>query len=351
MIYRINKALHSKSKGYSTFSIGFFSVFLAMVGAVTAPQIKKMKDEQRAAAAGKTNVQARDELERYVRDNFSSIYSAAQSAPILITVADLADAGFLDRDRITGTGSSRQHTNELGQSFRAFARRTPSNNLSVLMTTMGPAMSRDLAVTAAKMDLRGGGFVANSNRICGALPRPCVVTNYRGRTINLQNYAGTITTPLLPGAGQVTSSLFFGSNGAVLDPFLYRADIGDPNANTMATNIDMGGNSIVNVDDICLTSIGKCVSAAFEDRGTVPHNALVAKPICPANNPTPKITTSPQVVAGAGTADLPPISAFSVYPQEAGANWRIIIEVLTEDGIENPDPTIGRAIVETFCTI
>ena len=299
----------------------------------------------RAISAGATLSHVRKEAERIIEDHYALTYSVAESGPIAITMATMANYGYLNPARIEGTGPNRQIRNSFNQTHVVLFRQDGNNGVAMTVTNGAPA-DPSLVLDASTMDPNGG-RVVNDPVYCAGISNPCIRGNYDSYRIDLDDWDTAATNSYIPVVGNFVAVSYFGSNGEVLKPYLYRQDIGNPSANTMSTNIDMGGNSILNVEDICLTSTGECLAGAVGLRGTVPHNSLVAMPTCPANNPVPKIIASLQVFADDG--DNLPVAAAGVITQPEGSNWRILLPVLTQDGTEYPPSAVGRATVNTFC--
>ena len=332
-------------RGFTLIELLFTLLIAGIVTATMMVVATPFFEYPRAINAGATLTHVRKEAERLLEDNYAFAYNTAAGGPIAITVATLADFGYLNTSRIEGTGANRAIRNGYNQTHVVLFRRDGTNGVALTVTN-GPAADPSQVLDASSMDPNGG-RVVNDAVYCAGISNPCIRGNYDSYRMDIDDWDSGFTNSYLPVVGNFVSASFFGSNGEILKPYLYRDDIGNPSANTMNTNIDMGGNSILNVEDICLSSTGECLAGAVGLRGTVPHNSLVAMPTCPANNPVPKIIASLQVFADDG--DNLPVAAAGVITQAEGSNWRILLPVLTQDGPEYPPSAVGRATVNTFC--
>lgn len=92
----------------------------------------------------------------------------------------------------------------------------------------------------------------------------------------------------------------------------------------MTGDLDMGGNSIINNEDVEIASVGAHASEGIYFAGIVDNGDYVDKPQCPSNrSPTPVVI--PTGMSDAGTARE--IGAVYAWAEDIGSQWRIRLRI------------------------
>ncbi|MEG1971241.1 MAG: shufflon system plasmid conjugative transfer pilus tip adhesin PilV [Burkholderiaceae bacterium] len=168
-----------------------------------------------------------DAAAKYVQDNQAAILGHA-SNPVPITVAMLKSAKYLS--------SNVADTNVYRQAYSVLAYKPDAARIeAMVLTTGGDAIDEAAVRKIAKLSGARGGYVDKGNAKA--------IGSYGGWEANLANYAR-------PGQGHLATALLF-EDGALVADYLYRSAVpGRPELNRMATNLDMGGKDIANVNAV-----------------------------------------------------------------------------------------------------
>lgn len=206
--------------------------------------------ENTSMAAAKHLQRIEQAVEGYVKANWAVVEAGAtDTTPLEITQANLEAEGFLP------TGFNM--TNPFGQEYKAYVINPNADSLVSMVIGeggrpgAGALEGSDLTLAtevipgaAEKVGLTGG--VVPYTQMPGTTAGVIEGTN-GSWTFDVSTFAGGGFTQ--PTQGALASVNFFVS-GAVNNDYLYRNDIGIPELNRMRTNLDMGGNSIEDVDNI-----------------------------------------------------------------------------------------------------
>ncbi len=195
-----------------------------------------------------------------------------------------------------------------------------------------------LASIATKLGAEGGGYVSRraTTRVRGL---------QGGYDVPVATFAPTgISIP----AGSLCASSFY-SAAAGLTNYLYRFNIGDPEANTMHTAINMGGQRINNALDVGLTatgSTGRTLAQAVQRTVVGPDGTVVQKPNCPAGT-TPFITTSVMNASKSAAGEV--ISGIVSGADNNGASWTLRLQVAGPTGQMAPAAPFGLVSASIRC--
>ncbi len=177
----------------------------------------------------------------YVAANDAAVRAAIAAnggVPVPISVAALQGAGFL--------GPFFQAVNGYSQGWRAFARETTGGLLEVAVVSEGGRVIPDRWVPriAAGMGADGGYVDPDTpNTARGA---------FGGWQLDLTPY---LAAGYVPQAGHLVSIRGFSGSQNIGDYLLRFAVPGHPEANRMATALDMDGNDIVNAGSVSATTV------------------------------------------------------------------------------------------------
>ncbi|MFC4236199.1 shufflon system plasmid conjugative transfer pilus tip adhesin PilV [Thalassospira xianhensis] len=203
--------------------------------------------QMRARATADRLAIVKEATRNYVRANYTDLVATATAGtPIVIPVgrasaSDPVPSGPSGLPSLQGGGflpSSYVDVNSYNQRHAVLIREPSTNVLEVMITTYGgqDIKDGDLGSIASKVGAEGGFIMdsppdGTSGIIQGAFG------GWRSAASLWTN--GTAT----PEAGHLMATLGF-DNGTVLSDFLYRYDIGVPEANRMHTDLDMDGSNI-----------------------------------------------------------------------------------------------------------
>lgn len=321
----------------------------------------------------------------YMAKHYDTLFSGATpSAGPSVSIDTLRNEGFLPQ----GFADA----NAWGQGYTLYIRKPTATALQGIVLTSGgrthsadnPHFGNILVPATAALTGAFAGFIPTGN-VAGQSS-----AELRG------SYSGWV----LPLAAHGLPSVGAGHLGAMVNldqasigkDFLYRVKVpGQPELNTMATELDMTDHAINKVNSLQLENhdfasmTGFCTSATDEGRTfldkeeglylcrngqvenlsdsgnslrlretrVVTNGATVTKPTCPAGTNThPEIFTAPSIVA-AGEQAPPLVSVQAWATDSSTTEWQVHLRILTTDknlGWVYPLADYGRIVVITTCT-
>lgn len=206
-------------------------IFYFTISAMLTPGLLSMQHDSfesiRASSAAGQMTEIAAGANQYVKDNYQTLI--ANKATQTITVAQLQAAGDLS--------SAVLPVNPYGQQWVVQISQPVAGKLQAVINTVGgtPIKPTNAAYVAAQT--KGiGGFIPYPNQVPGASSNDAVGA-YGGWKISMAGYTNG-------GPGHLVGLLSYSQNGQLNNDYLYRHSIpGQPQLNTMQTNINMGGNS------------------------------------------------------------------------------------------------------------
>jgi hypothetical protein len=217
----------------------------ALVAAYAVQMVANYMETNKARNVAEKMVDVSDASKKYLKANYAALVSSIATGSVK----------EVDIGRDNGTASPTANSvqgqgflsdgfvdvNGFGQHHALLIKKTAADRLDALVTTYGGRSIPDrLLTTIGNFVGNSGGYVlqtpvvtADANKIIGA---------YGGYRSTLSYWGSTTGKPI---AGHFQSSLAF-EDGKLLADYLYRNDIGIPEANRMNTAIDMNGNDINN---------------------------------------------------------------------------------------------------------
>ena len=154
--------------------------------------------------------------------------SATATTPATITVPMLVNTGFLPQGFQAG--------NPYGQTWEVQVLQPQPGNLQALVLSQGgtPIQPADAPRIASEAGAEGGTIDTANNTAQGS---------YGGWSVSMNGYAN-------PGAGHLAALVAY-SGGQLQSDYLYRVAVpGQPQLNTMQTNLNMGSNSVNNANEV-----------------------------------------------------------------------------------------------------
>lgn len=226
-------------------ALGVLALMMVSLGNITT-------EYQQAARSRATAIQLNQVTQaasQYVTSNFATVLA---QTPVGGGVAYVAATG---NNNGTGGMQSLQQAgmlpasfadrNPYGQQSYVLLRQPTAGRIEALVTTAGGQTIPDRQLGGiATATGASGGFVASSP--VGGATAQTIQGAYGGWRSTTTTWQGA---PVAPTAGRVMSTLAF-QNGALLQDFLYRHDVGDPTANTMYTSINMNNNNLNGVNTL-----------------------------------------------------------------------------------------------------
>lgn len=217
----------------------------ALVAGYAVQMVANYMETNKARNVAEKMTDVSEASKKYLKANYAALISSIATG----SVKEI-DIG---RDNATTTPSATSvqgqgflpdgfiDVNGFGQHHALLVKKTSADRLDALVTTYGGRTIPDrLLATIGTFVGNSGGYVldtpvvaADANKIVGA---------YGGYRSTLSYWGSTTGKPV---AGHFQSSLAF-EDGKLLADYLYRNDIGIPEANRMNTAIDMNNNDINN---------------------------------------------------------------------------------------------------------
>ncbi len=214
------------------------ALFAVMIGLmVTVPTVGYMHHGQVSVKEADTAAEMKvidNAAEQYIQANYAAVEaSATASSPATITVPMLEATGYLS--------SAVASENPYLQNWQVQVLQPTAGNLQALvMSTGGNTIPADEATAIAAQVGQEGGFLPYSGEFGAGTGPGNAIGSYGNWGLPMTNYTN-------PGQGHLVALLAF-NNGNLENDYLYRVAVpGQPQLNTMATNLGMGGNTIENV--------------------------------------------------------------------------------------------------------
>ncbi len=198
-----------------------------------------MVNTEVAATAGQERLIS-EAAQAYIQQNYTAVEAASTaSTPAIITVPMLQTTGFLP--------TSMAVSNPYGQTWQVQVLQPTAGNLQALvLSTGGKTIPQSQAPAIAAQTGQEGGFIPYAGQY-GSASSSTAMGAYGGWSVSMAGYAN-------PGAGHLASLVAF-TNGNLQNDYLYRVAVpGQPQLNTMQTNINMGGNAINNASSFATTN-------------------------------------------------------------------------------------------------
>jgi competence protein ComGC len=273
------------SRGFGMLDLLIALAIVAAIVPMFFTMVTKRQSEVKEQAVARHMKQFSDGAAYYVKENFTTLYSAAGAGTVAIQAATIRGAGNLP--------AGFQTTNGYGQNYCLLVRRSPS-------ATPTKALLESFAVTEGGQTISPGRlpFVAAMIGASGAaVENVAGATTFRGAFGGFQLLAANYQTANCSGTtvnvGRLASALFFDNQNLLAD-YLYRFEVpGRPEANTMSTSINMGGNNITNANEVRATVLVDRTNPTFrvEPAGNsninnLTVNSILAPRYCDRDDPT-----------------------------------------------------------------
>lgn len=201
------------------------------------------------ASQGYQIIQAADE---YTKANYSALLTSTSGGPQTIPISALITTGYLP--------ASFSAMNAYGQTWQVSFYQPAANDLDVLVNaTGGPLQDQaTLAGLAGQMGARGG-FQPDAGPGLYLADVGDAVGAYGGWTIPVADFG----IPAQPGT---PAAFLYYNSGTLSSTYLYRVAVpGNPQVNTMQTNLNAGSNNVTNAGTVQFSttpSVGTIVQGA-----------------------------------------------------------------------------------------
>lgn len=316
-------------------SKGFVLVIGAILLVIFGPQIGQLLVDKLDTNSAYPYRVVTEYAKKYAETNFAALNSSAAAAPVPITIAMLQTSGL---------PASFVDNNSFGQQHRAAFCRPGGGDPVLLVYTVGGDTINERSLRKVAIEMReAGGYVSSTT--------PTVITTNTSFSFPLASCPGLV--PAIT-AGHLAHVIPLTNTGAA-SPYLCRFDTGDPECNTMRTNLNMAGNNITNVGDVCSSITGRCLSEGILETRQLVSGSLMPKPTCPASH-------VPGVYFGGGqfsdNGAGKPILRYEPIIDLTGTTptaWQIRIYVYTENAAGTGEqrievsPNFGSISVQSTC--
>ena len=215
-------------------------LFASLVGLLMIPTYMHFEtmaiDNAKAATTAQQMQQVSQAAQAYIQANYSAVEAnSTASSPATITVSMLQNTGYLP--------NAFSAANPFGQLWQVqVLQPTPGQLQALLLTQGGTQIGQVQAPMIAAQAGAQGGFVPYNGQY-GTLNDTVAHGAYSGWQVSMSGYTN-------PGPGHLAALLAF-NNGNLENNYLYRVAVpGQPQLNTMQTNLNMGANSVNNAQDV-----------------------------------------------------------------------------------------------------
>ncbi|MHB1609709.1 MAG: shufflon system plasmid conjugative transfer pilus tip adhesin PilV [Acidiferrobacter thiooxydans] len=190
------------------------------------------------ASEGHTIAQA---VESYVQSNYAAILTSTAGGPTTIPLSALITTGYLP--------PSTSAVNAYGQTWQISFYQPAANDIDALINVTGgrPVHPDMLPEVASEMGQQGG-FQPNTGPGLYQADTGNAVGAFGGWKLPVTQF-GLTAQPGTPAA------LVYFNSGTVSSTYLYRVAVpGNPQVNTMQTNLNTGGNAVTNTGTVQFTT-------------------------------------------------------------------------------------------------
>ena len=215
-------------------------MFASLVGLLMIPAYMHFEtvaiDNAKAATTAQQMQQVSQAAQAYIQANYSAVEAnSTASSPATITVSMLQNTGYLP--------NAFSAANPFGQMWQVqVLQPTPGQLQALVLTQGGTQIGQVQAPMIAAQAGAQGGFVPYNGQY-GTLNDTVAHGAYSGWQVSMSGYTN-------PGSGHLAALLAF-NNGNLENNYLYRVAVpGQPQLNTMQTNLNMGANNINNANEV-----------------------------------------------------------------------------------------------------
>ncbi|MHB1494143.1 MAG: shufflon system plasmid conjugative transfer pilus tip adhesin PilV [Acidithiobacillus sp.] len=215
-------------------------LFASLVGLLMIPTYMHFEtmaiDNAKAATTAQQMQQVSQAAQAYIQANYSAVEAnSTASSPATITVSMLQNTGYLP--------NAFSAANPFGQMWQVqVLQPTPGQLQALVLTQGGTQIGQVQAPMIAAQTGAQGGFVPYNGQY-GTLNDTVAHGAYSGWQVSMSGYTN-------PGPGHLAALLAF-NNGNLENNYLYRVAVpGQPQLNTMQTNLNMGANSVNNAQNV-----------------------------------------------------------------------------------------------------
>lgn len=280
----------------------------------------------------------------YMKANYAAVLAATPAAGVLSIPVGRPDAGSpvpngpAGLPSVQGGGylpATYVDRNVYNQQHRVMVRRITvagQPSLETMVVTHGgnAAPDRIASMAAARVGAEGGYFPATT-------PAGAANTNILGAYGGWQSPAATWNDGAIAAAnGRLMSSVAFDQSGIIQD-FLYRNDIGVPEANTMNTAIHMNGNEIDGLTTLRAQGAALQVVGALNTSGAITAGGAVT-----ANGTVTASGAASDVVAGRNVRATGQVNAGT--SMAAGTNITAGGNITAQGYIQATQDLLGRDV-------
>lgn len=234
-----------RSRGLTLIETALALTVLALVMSGIAIQLASNATETRNRITAEKFKEVFHASQKYLETNNSDLIAESFTTKH-VTADELKSANFLP--------PSFEDLNPYGQSHTLLIKKTggPDPVIEALVTSHGGRRIPDKQLTKTATHIGApGGFVPEE--YVGSATPGNIVGVFGGWSAALSDWSA-FPGGRRPSTGTLQATMVFHS-GKIIEDYLYRKDIGVPEANRMETSIDMNGNDLNNVNEIHAVNI------------------------------------------------------------------------------------------------
>lgn len=244
----------TRDRGLTLIETALALGIMALVVASLSMMMAENADQIRARAAADKITEVHEAAKGYIKANYPALLAAAAAGPVTIpsgraTAGGPIPSGPAGLPSLQGGGylnSTYVDTNGYGQRHYVVVRKlsgTPSGLEAMVSTEGGRAIPDGQLGRIANFVGAAGGYVPENPVVAADAGQ--VVGSYGGWRTPVSGWGSTAA----PASGHLQATFAF-DDGTLLADYLYRKDVGIPEANRMSTHIDMDGNNLDNAGDV-----------------------------------------------------------------------------------------------------
>lgn len=251
---KTRRASRIRERGLTLIETALALAIMALIVASLSMMMAENADQVRARATADKITEVHEAAKGYIKANYAALLAAASSGPVTIpsgrpTAGSPVPTGPAGLPSLQGGGylnSTYVDSNGYGQRHYLVVRKLAGSptGLEAMVSTQGGRPISDIQLgRIANFVGSAGGYVPATP--VNAADAGQVVGSYGGWRTPISGWGSTAA----PTAGRLQATFAF-DDGTLLADYLYRNDIGIPEANRMNTHIDMNGNDLDRVKGI-----------------------------------------------------------------------------------------------------
>lgn len=267
--------------------------------------------QQRSEIVANHLMSVKTATEDYIRDNFQTVRDAVAFAggTMVLPIEDPGAGLFLKEGNVF-LPSGFKDENLFSQQMEVLVRNIGADTIQAMVVTTGRAIDVEEALAVVQAAGVDSGLVVGQDM--GGYDTTQFSGYGSGWSVPLASYVGTgwaLANPVGNDTAHLVALATIDRSAGGLDNYLYRVDVGDPDANRMSVDLDMNGNNLnsvgnlsadfANIDgDMTVESVGFTVSEGMVIEGNLNADSLDVGALAQVLGETQSLNVSDMLTLG-----------------------------------------------------